>query len=44
MWKEYCYNLEVADLFDTGIFKKGSYDAAEKSNTNTLLDNSLTVN
>jgi hypothetical protein len=44
MWKEYCYNLEVADLFDTGIFKKGSYDATEKSNTNILFDNSLTVN
>jgi hypothetical protein len=44
MWKEYRCNLEVADLFDTRVFKKGNYGASEKSETNGLFDNSLIVN
>jgi hypothetical protein len=43
-WKEYRYNLEVVERFDTGVFKKRNYSGgAEKSNTNSGIDNSLTV-
>jgi hypothetical protein len=44
MWKEYRYNLEVVDRFDTHVFKKGHYGTSEKSETNGFVDNSFIVN